>query len=103
MRIPMRRMWFVAAACAASLAIASAVRSAMQEVPQERIGVARSAVANRNPLPTVEERLLRIERLSAELSREAQALRHELKLPGPQTQPAVPAPEFQGVPSLHVR
>jgi len=57
----------------------------------------------RNPRPSIEERLRRIEQLSAELQREAQALRQELHPRLPQTQPAGPLPEDERVPSVHFR
>src|SRR5579884_3164486 len=47
----------------------------------------------RNPRPTIEERLNRIERLSAQLQEEAQELRQDLHLKPPQTQPAGGLPD----------
>lgn len=57
----------------------------------------------RNPGPSIEERLRRIEQLSSQLQHEAQALRQDLHPRMPRTQPAGPLPEDERVPNVHFR
>lgn len=57
----------------------------------------------RNPRLSIEQRLVRIERLSAELQREALALREDLHPRLPQTQPSAPRPEDERVPDVRFR
>lgn len=57
----------------------------------------------RNPRLSIEQRLVRIERLSAELQREAVALREDLHPRLPQTQPAPRLPEDERVPDVRFR
>lgn len=87
-------------------------REAVQAVEDARLGAATPAPdgqapaaardLTRNPRLSIEQRLVRIERLSSQLQREAMALREDLHPRLPQTQPG-PLPEDERVPDVHFR
>ena len=95
-----RLIWVAAAICPVmTLAVARELPTSISPVTSTRADV-RDTI--RNPRPSIEERLTRIEQLGAQLQQEAKELRQDLHLAPPQTQPVVPL-EGEHVPSVHFR
>ena len=74
----------------------------MRPATDQELHEAVQLVEKNRRLP-IQERLERIEQLSAELQRETRELRQDLRLPSPQTQPVAPPPEVERVPSVNFR
>ena len=74
----------------------------MTPATDQQLQEAMRIVAN-NSRCSIEDRLQRIEKLSAELQREVQALRQDLHAAASRTQPAKAPPEDDRVPSVHFR